>query len=53
MEYGQTLDQRDWPAQTLLLGHYMDAFVRESGEWKFQRRQAYGDIPGNEPKASN
>jgi uncharacterized protein (TIGR02246 family) len=47
---GSSADNRPQP---LLLGHYMDTFVRENGEWKFQRRLAYGDIPANEPKASN
>ena len=47
---GSTSDNRPQP---LLLGHYVDTFVRENGEWKFQRRLAYGDIPANEPKASN
>jgi uncharacterized protein (TIGR02246 family) len=47
---GSTSDNRPQP---LLLGHYVDTFVRENGEWKFKRRLAYGDIPANEPKASN
>jgi SnoaL-like domain len=47
---GSTADNQPQP---LLLGHYVDTFVRENGEWKFQRRLAYGDIPANEPKASN
>jgi uncharacterized protein (TIGR02246 family) len=28
-----------------LLGHYDDAYVREHGRWRFQRRIAYTDIP--------
>lgn len=47
---GSTSDNRP---QLLLLGHYVDTFVRENGERKFQRRLAYGDIPANEPKLSN
>jgi SnoaL-like domain len=47
---GSTSDNKPQP---LLLGHYVDTFVRENGEWKFQRRLAYGDIPANQPKASN
>jgi uncharacterized protein (TIGR02246 family) len=31
------------------LGHYDDKFVRVNGEWKFQRRAAYGDIPQAAP----
>jgi uncharacterized protein (TIGR02246 family) len=29
----------------VFLGHYDDQFVRESGEWKFLRREAPADIP--------
>jgi uncharacterized protein (TIGR02246 family) len=39
--------------QPLYLGHYVDTLIRERGQWKFQRRLAYGDIPAAEPKASN
>jgi hypothetical protein len=28
-----------------LLGHYEDTYVRENGDWKFQRRVAHTDIP--------
>jgi 3-phenylpropionate/cinnamic acid dioxygenase small subunit len=28
-----------------LLGHYEDTYIREDGNWKFQRRVAYTDIP--------
>jgi SnoaL-like domain len=28
-----------------LLGHYADTYVRENGQWRFQRRVAYTDIP--------
>jgi uncharacterized protein (TIGR02246 family) len=28
-----------------LLGHYDDSYVREHGQWRFQRRIAYTDIP--------
>ena len=31
------------------LGHYDDKFVRVNGEWKFQSRTAYGDIPQAPP----
>jgi uncharacterized protein (TIGR02246 family) len=42
----------DGRPQPLLLGHYVDTLVRERGEWRFQRRLAYGDIPPTEPKTS-
>lgn len=29
----------------LYLGHYEDRFVREDGDWKFLRREAFTDIP--------
>ena len=29
----------------VFLGHYVDEFVRENGEWKFLRREAPADIP--------
>ena len=29
----------------VFLGHYVDQFVRENGEWKFLRREAPADIP--------
>jgi ketosteroid isomerase-like protein len=28
-----------------LLGHYQDSYVREDGQWRFQRRIAHTDIP--------
>jgi hypothetical protein len=28
-----------------MIGHYVDTLVRENGSWKFQRREAYSDIP--------
>jgi uncharacterized protein (TIGR02246 family) len=31
-----------------LLGHYEDTYVREDGQWKFQRRVAHTDIPYRE-----
>lgn len=31
--------------QVALLGHYDDVLARESGHWKFKRRQAHIDIP--------
>jgi hypothetical protein len=31
--------------QPLLLGHYEDSLVRESGRWKFLRRVVHADIP--------
>jgi len=34
----------DRPVLTLL-GHYRDAYVRERGRWRFQRREAHTDIP--------
>ena len=37
--------------QLFYLGHYEDTFVRENGEWKFQRRLVYGDIPKDDPLA--
>jgi 3-phenylpropionate/cinnamic acid dioxygenase small subunit len=30
------------------LGHYDDTFVRESGRWRFLKRQAFTDIPAQE-----
>ena len=30
-------------------GHYDDAFVRENGQWKFQRRVAVTDVPHFDP----
>lgn len=33
----------------LFLGHYEDAFIRETGEWKFLKRTAYSDIPKDTP----
>lgn len=35
------------PAVTFL-GHYVDEFIREAGEWKFSRRQSFRDIPVGE-----
>ena len=35
--------------QPFYLGHYDDKFVRVNGEWKFQSRTAYGDIPQAPP----
>ena len=29
----------------VFLGHYVDEFVRENGEWRFLRREAPADIP--------
>jgi hypothetical protein len=29
----------------VFLGHYVDEFIRENGEWKFLRREAPADIP--------
>jgi uncharacterized protein (TIGR02246 family) len=29
----------------VFLGHYIDEFVRENGQWKFLRREAPADIP--------
>jgi hypothetical protein len=29
----------------VFLAHYDDSFVRENGQWKFQRRVVHGDIP--------
>jgi ketosteroid isomerase-like protein len=31
-----------------LLGHYQDAYVRERGRWRYQRRIAHTDIPHRE-----
>lgn len=31
--------------QWMFLGRYDDTFVRENGEWKFLRREAFTDIP--------
>ena len=45
---GSTSDNRPQP---LLLGHYVDTFVRENGEWKFKRRLACGDIPAEQAEA--
>ena len=39
-------DNKPAPA---LVGHYDDEFVRENGQWKFQRRTVSGDIPYSEP----
>lgn len=33
-----------------ILASYDDAFVRDHGQWKFQRRVVHGDIPGPTPK---
>lgn len=38
---------RDTPTLQLL-GHYEDTYIREDGDWKFQRRVAYTDIPYRE-----
>jgi hypothetical protein len=32
-------------------GHYEDKMVRENGQWKFSRREAFVDIPHSEPAA--
>jgi ketosteroid isomerase-like protein len=37
-------DEGDTPAMQLL-GHYDDAYVRENGRWRYQRRVAHTDIP--------
>ena len=31
--------------QWMYLGHYDDTFIRENGQWRFLRRQAFTDIP--------
>jgi ketosteroid isomerase-like protein len=31
-----------------LLGHYADSYVREAGQWRYQRRIAHTDIPHRE-----
>ena len=31
--------------EMVFLAHYDDSFVRENGQWKFQRRVVHGDIP--------
>jgi uncharacterized protein (TIGR02246 family) len=33
------------PPALRLLGHYQDSYVREDGQWRFQRRIAHTDIP--------
>src|SRR5512146_1975202 len=33
------------PPVLRLLGHYQDSYVREDGQWRFQRRIAHTDIP--------
>lgn len=35
--------------QMFYLGHYEDSIVREKGQWKFQRRVVFGDIPADDP----
>lgn len=35
----------DGGPKVVFLGHYDDQFVRENGEWKFLRREAFTDIP--------
>lgn len=34
------------------LGHYDDTLIREGGRWLFQRRVVHGDIPAQDPLAS-
>jgi hypothetical protein len=34
-----------------MVGHYVDALVREDGTWKFLRREAWGDVPFADPNA--
>ncbi len=29
----------------VIVGHYDDTLVRENGEWKFQKRVVWGEIP--------
>lgn len=38
-------DEKGGP-KPLMWATYIDRFVREDGEWKFQSRQVVGDIPG-------
>ncbi len=33
-------------------GHYEDALIRENGQWKFQRRVTFNDIPYLEPPST-
>jgi uncharacterized protein (TIGR02246 family) len=33
----------------VIVGHYDDTLVRENGEWKFQKRLVWGEIPYAEP----
>jgi uncharacterized protein (TIGR02246 family) len=35
----------DGAPRMVYVGHYVDQFVRENGEWKFLRREAPADIP--------
>jgi uncharacterized protein (TIGR02246 family) len=39
-----TKNDNDTPNVTFL-GHYVDQFIREDGQWKFLRRQSFRDIP--------
>ena len=38
----------DGAPKLVYLGHYDDKFIRESGEWKFLRREAPVDIPAEQ-----
>src|SRR5579863_6500118 len=31
-------------------GHYEDTLIRENGQWKFSRREAFGDLPRPDTK---
>ncbi len=42
-------DNKPQPAQG---GRYQDTLVRENGQWKFQRREAFNDIPAGGPGSS-
>jgi len=46
MFLGPSADNR--PA-AMIQGHYRDQLVREDGTWKFLRREAWGDIPFDDP----
>ena len=38
-------DQTENSPQWLYLGHYNDTYIREEGDWRFLRREAFTDIP--------
>jgi uncharacterized protein (TIGR02246 family) len=39
----------DGSPEWVYLGHYQDSFVRSGGRWYFLRREAFTDIPAQQP----